>query len=185
MPVRKRIDPRLVITAALPGPVQHIFIHHRIHIQRLERAAQTHASVRGFRIHAVQLSADIGEIARNHRLTSEIAQVRPDEILPMEMFGLAINLDLLAIVVQHDQPPLGHRCNIGLDPFRRPHLALVPEKPAHLEPDCFGIVFADGLIGETCRICQIVRLPRRRIHFVEEVHPIDMAVLPVCLLLLP
>ena len=183
MPVRECIHPVLVIPSTLPSPIQNIFIHHRIHIQAFQSATQTDTVAGRFCKEPVKFHTYVCKVTGYHSRTAEIAEIGPYKILTVKIIRLTINFDCLAIVVEHYQPSLGNGGYICFDTLRSPHLALVPEEPTHLKPNGIGVVFAYCLIGETRRIRQIARLPRRRIHLVEQIHTINMTFLPVNFLL--
>ena len=74
------------------------------------------------------------EVAQQHGIASEVAQIAPDERLSEESLGLAPHLGLLAKIVQQHHTSLWHRGEIRPQSFGSPLLLFIIEHPRHLQP---------------------------------------------------
>ena len=76
----------------------------------------------------------VGEVAFEHRVSSKIPEVAPDERNAVKAVCHLPNLLIVTVVVQQHRSFGRIRCDVGLYPLSRPVFPLVVEKPSHLEP---------------------------------------------------
>ena len=172
--LRPVVHPRVHIGIRVPSPFKQIFINLRAHIKGFQRGADALHVGAGLTQSGRQSFLQIMDVAHQHRIAAEIAQIAPDERLPEERLRGAPHLRFFTEIIEKDQFFTGHSRQVGTQAFRGPRLAFVVKHPRHLQPSGLRVGLTQGVVDVFRHIRQIFRLPLRRVHLIERIHAIDV-----------
>ena len=165
---------QLPVLRHIPRLLQHIFIDIGIAVESLERAADSAEIVAAFAEGILHTFVNRLEIAHQHGVAAEVAQVAPDVGHAEELLGALPHLLPFAVVVEHQLALRREGGQVGLHAVVQPVLALVVEEPAHLQPGGLRISLFKRFIDLAAHAAQILGFPGGRHQFVEDVDSVDM-----------
>ena len=157
-------------------------IHERVAVESLECGADAAEVLSSVDERVFDAFIDFSDVAGEHRVAAEVAEVAPDVGHAVVSVGLLPDFLPLAVVVEQ-QLLLGRvGGDVRLDAVVRPVFPFVPEEPGHLQPHRVFVSSAQRFVHLSAHTLQVGRVIARRSNFVEQVDAVDM-VCPVGLYL--
>ena len=160
--------------AIIPGFIEDVFKRKLLHIEALKRRADAFQIGDAFFQGGFEALARLLHITLHHAIAAKVAQVAPNVGLIEKFIAKAPHLHALAKVVEHRHLALRYGREHCFGYFGRPFIALIVEKPAHLQPLGFFVDRFERTIhmfGEAGNIFAVVT---GRFHFVEKVDAVDV-----------
>ena len=168
------LNPFLVGALMVPCLFEDIFIEEGVHIERFEGGAEAPEIRAAMTDHLFDAAAGFLQVAGQHGVAAEIAQIAPQEGLTEIRVGIAPHLGVLGKIVEQDHLVARNGIDKGVDARVGPVAPVEIEQPGHLEPAGFGIALGDGLVNGARHGGQIFRFPAGRLDFVERVGSVDV-----------
>ena len=159
MAVGNVVDILVEINACVPSLGQHVLINGLVETETFQCGADANELFAAFGLGACNQLGVVFVVALYLRHASEVAEVAPDELVTIEMFGHSPYLGIVALVVEHNHLALGNGREVGLDALGCPGSLVADEEPGHLKPDGFGVNTRQGFIDTSRNLGQRIGLP--------------------------
>ena len=163
-----------VACGARPCLVEDVLKGELLHVEAFECGAYALEVASALAQGLLQALACLLDVAVQHGVAAEVAQVAPYVGLAVELIVHAPHLGALGKVVEHGHLALGHAGEHGPGALGGEVFALVVEKPPHLQPLSLLVDGLERLVDVPRHLVEVAGLEAGRRHLVEEVDAIDV-----------